>query len=464
MDVVHAMVVAISPTAATDLSLPLLGSEQAHRLLAFDGARRVDAAQFLADVRAAAATLPAGTHAVNLCEDRYQFLVAFCAVALRGQTNLLPSSRAPEVVVETLARYPDAYCLGDAQLCAMCDEPPHCHHLASGHARVDGAFVLPQLPAAQAVALGFTSGSTGQPKANCKSWRGFSASTRHNIALLRSYLPADAGTASIVATVPPQHMYGMELSVLLPLLGDFAVHTARPFFPSEIVQALHDAPAPRLLVTTPVHLRALLGSDLELPALAAIVSATAPLTVELAKAAEARWGVCVLEIFGSTETCVIAHRRTAIGAEWSLYPGISLQPQPDGTQVDAPYFDEPVLLQDIVELLPQSRFLLRGRNADLLEIAGKRASLGDLTRRLLAIPGVQDGIVFQADENASGGVRRIAALAVAPQLSEAQLLAALRRVIDPVFLPRPLRCVAALPRNETGKLPRAELLALLSGR
>ena len=459
---VNRMVAVISPAAPVDASLPLLGSDQAHRLLAFDGTRRIDAAQFVADVRAVASTLPVGAHAINLCEDRYQFLVAFCAIGLCGQTNLLPPSRAPEVIVETLARYPDSYCVGDAQLCAMCAEPPHCHHLSGEHAPVDAVFALPQLPGAHDVAIGFTSGSTGQPKANPKSWRSFSASTRRNIALLRGCLPADAGTVSIVATVPPQHMYGMELSVLLPLLGDFAVHTARPFFPSEIVQALHDAPPPRLLVTTPVHLRALLAASLELPVLAAIVSATAPLPLELAQAVEVRWSVPVLEVFGSTETCVIAHRRTAIEADWNLFPDIALQPQPDGTQVDAPYFDAPVLLQDIIELLPGHRFALRGRNADLVEIAGKRASLGDLTRRLLAIPGVQDGIMFQADEPDAGGVRRIAALAVAPQLSEAQLLAALRRVIDPVFLPRPLRCVDALPRNETGKLPRAELLALLS--
>jgi acyl-coenzyme A synthetase/AMP-(fatty) acid ligase len=344
----------------------------------------------------------------------------------------------------------------------MCAEPPHCHHLAAEHAQLDAVFVQPLLPAVQIVAIGFTSGSTGQPKANPKSWRSFSASTQRNIELLRSCLQPGIGTASIVATVPPQHMYGMELSVLLPLLGDFAVHVTRPFFPAEIVQALLDAPEPRLLVTTPVHLRALLASNQELPALAAIVSATAPLPLELAQAVEARWGTQVLEVFGSTETCVIAHRRTAIEADWNLFADVTLQPQPDGTQVDAPYFDAPMLLQDIVELLPQHRFALRGRNADLLEIAGKRASLGDLTRRLLEIPGVQDGIVFQVDETDAGGVRRIAALAVAPQLGEAQLLAALRRVIDPVFLPRPLRCVDALPRNETGKLPRAELLALLS--
>ena len=43
------------------------------------------------------------------------------------------------------------------------------------------------------------------------------------------------------------------------------------------------------------------------------------------------------------------------------------------------------------------------------------------------------------------GVHRIAALAVAPGLDEHVILEALRAAIDPVFLPRPLRLVEALP-------------------
>jgi acyl-coenzyme A synthetase/AMP-(fatty) acid ligase len=45
-----------------------------------------------------------------------------------------------------------------------------------------------------------------------------------------------------------------------------------------------------------------------------------------------------------------------------------------------------------------------------------------------------------------------------------KVMAALRDAMDPVFLPRPLRLVAELPRNETGKLPRAQLMALLAAR
>jgi acyl-coenzyme A synthetase/AMP-(fatty) acid ligase len=256
-------------------------------------------------------------------------------------------------------------------------------------------------------------------------------------------------------------MYGMEMSVLLPLLGPVAVHGARPFFPEDIAAALRDAPSAPLLVTTPVHLRALVESDARLPPLRGIVSATAPLSRELAHAAEQRFGCEVREVFGSTETCVIARRRTAREDAWTPLPGVHLASQPDGTAVHAPHLPLPVVLADLVEVHADGRFMLRGRNADLLEIAGKRASLGDLTRRLLAVPGVDDGVMVQLAPSARNGIARIAALAVAPGLQEADVLAALREHVDPVFLPRPLRLVDGLPRNETGKLPHDVLMRLL---
>jgi acyl-coenzyme A synthetase/AMP-(fatty) acid ligase len=241
------------------------------------------------------------------------------------------------------------------------------------------------------------------------------------------------------------------------------VHAAKPFFPADIAAALRAAQAPRLLVTTPVHLRALVQSGMELPPMAGIVSATAPLDRELAAAAEARFGCEVREVFGSTETCVIARRRTAREDAWTPLPGVRVQAQPDGSLVHALHLAAPVALADLVESIGDGRFRLCGRQADLLEIAGKRASLGDLTRKLLSVPGVVDGVVFQLDATDASGVRRIAALAVAPHVDEETILQALRRSIDPVFLPRPLRRVAALPRNETGKLPRHALVQLLQG-
>ncbi|MHB8911396.1 MAG: AMP-binding protein [Lysobacter sp.] len=428
-------------------------------MIAFDAGGPIDRQRFEAEVRGLAATLPAARHAINLCEDRYRFLVAFCAAASRGQTTLLPPSRAPAAIDEVLAHYADSYCLGDQPLSQT---PPGYRclpvvlpQLAGAALRIDGDAL---------VAIGFTSGSTGPPGPNPKTWASFRASTAQNLLALGDLLAGDgAATTAVVATVPPQHMYGMELSVLLPLLGPIAVHAARPFFPDDIARALRDAATPPLLVTTPVHLRALVESGVALPALAGIVCATAPLSAELALAAETRFGCEVRELFGSTETCVIARRRTAHDVAWTPLPGVRVAPQPDGTVVTAPHLSAPVVLADLVAVHADGRFELRGRNADLLDIAGKRASLGDLTRKLLAVPGVLDGVMFQLDAADANGVRRIAALVVAPTLAPEAILSALRDQVDPVFLPRRLRCVASLPRNDTGKLPRQALLELLRG-
>jgi len=447
-----------------DDALPLMAAHDGRRLVAWVDGRGVSASEFLADVAALAATLPARSHAINLCEDRYRFLVAFAAALARGQTVLLPPSRAAQVVAEVQAAHPSSHCLHDGYELAI--EPPGASAPTSPEplrlTPESQALHVTRIPGGHIAAIGFTSGSTGTPKAHAKPWRSFAASTAHNAARIRAALAArGAGPhAAIVATVPPQHMYGLETTVLLPLLADFAVHGGKPLFPGDIATALAEVAAPRVLVSTPVHLRALLDSGQALPPVAVVVSATAPLESELAARIEDAWGCELLEVFGSTETCVIATRRTARDAHWHAYPGVVLAPAPDGTRVDAPWFAQPNYLQDLVELEGDGRFLLRGRNVDMVEIAGKRASLAELTRRLLAIPGVHDGVVVQLDAEA-GGVRRIAALVVAPGLGAADIRAALREVVDPAFLPRPLRLVAALPRNEVGKLPRERVLEAL---
>jgi len=439
----------LTPRAA----LPLLADGDLHRTLIFDRGETIDVARFIAQAQALAARLPAGSHAVNLCDDRYEFLVAFCAVILAGQTNLLPASRAAQAIADVLHAYPASYALGDRTHAA------HTRHFelpVLADLQLDPVYAVPEIAADHVVAIGFTSGSTGAPKANAKTWASLCASSAMNAAVFG----ADAGALNLVATVPPQHMYGLEMSVLLPLRSRAAIHSGQPFFPADIALALAATPAPRVLVTTPIHLRALLRDGTTLPPLQAIVTATAPLDTELAAEAERRFAAPVIEVFGSTETCVIAHRRTVHDEPWHLYPGVELHPQPDGTLVQAAHFAAPTLLQDIIELLPSRQFVLRGRNSDLLEIAGKRASLGDLNRRLLAIAGVEDGVMFTLDAE-GGSVCRLAALAVAPALSEMEILAALRAAFDPVFLPRPLRLISALPRNATGKLPRDALLQAL---
>jgi acyl-coenzyme A synthetase/AMP-(fatty) acid ligase len=439
-------------------ALPLLQPADPARPIAFRHGAPVLLAQFERHVAAVSARLPRGSGMVNLCEDRYRFLVAYAAAAGVGHTVLLPPSRAEQIVAEVQRAYAGSYRLDDELVEAALsgdgvDSP--CSRSA---------------PADHTVMIGFTSGSTGEPKRFPKLWGGVHASTARNVQAIRAALSSAADGSPghalwVLATVPPQHMYGMELSVLLPLIGGVAVHAARPLFPADVAAALAELPSPRALVSTPVHLRALIESPQALPQVDLIICATAPLDQALAQAVERKLGGHLLEMFGSTETCVFASRRTAHEQAWRLYPGVTLTSEAEGTLVDAPGFAAPVLLQDLVEMQSGDRFVVRGRNSDMVEVAGKRASLGDLTRRVLAVEGVQDAVLFQSDAGSSGAIRRIAALVVAPGLTSATILERLAPSVDPAFLPRPLVLVEALPRNEVGKLPRERLLdALRRGR
>jgi acyl-coenzyme A synthetase/AMP-(fatty) acid ligase len=206
-------------------------------------------------------------------------------------------------------------------------------------------------------------------------------------------------------------------------------------------------------VTTPVHLRALLAEADELPPADFLLCATAPLSPQLAAQAEARFGAPLHEIYGCTESGGIASRRTVQGNEWRAMSGVTLRADGRGTWVKGGHVESEVMLADVIELRGRGRFLLHGRTADLVNIAGKRTSLAHLNYHLNSIEGVRDG-AFVVPEQEGEAVTRLTAYVVAPGLTSAALLAALRQRIDAAFLPRPLHFVDALPRNETGKLPR----------
>jgi hypothetical protein len=117
---------------------------------------------------------------------------------------------------------------------------------------------------------------------------------------------------------------------------------------------------------------------------------------------------------------------------------------------------------DALELLGDGRFLLHGRKADLVNIAGKRTSLAYLNHQLNAIAGVVDGVFFMPDEAAPADadarrepVTRLVALVVAPTLAAADLQRALRERIDPVHASARVRRRVAAQRNGQAAARRA---------
>lgn len=431
--------------------------------------RPIDCATFVADVDRLSRALPDRGHVLNVCVDRYRFAVGLAAALVRGQVTLMPPTTQPGLVAQLLARFPETYCLAEDAHAAI-DLTQILYDAALDTVPpATGGFVIPRIPCDRTVAYAFTSGSTGAPLPHRKTWGPLVQNVKSEADRLACG-PGPEPTA-IVATVPPQHMFGFESSLVMAWQCGAAIVAERPFYPADVVAALDRLPGRRVLVTTPFHLRALLAEAGTLPPVAQIVCATAPLSLDLASEAERRFGAPVVEIYGCTETGQLASRRPTDDACWHPLGDVALAIDADGrATASGGHVEHPTVLGDVLQaahdFASSRRFSLVGRSADLVNIAGKRTSLAYLDMQLNAIDGVVDGAFFMPpdDDAERDGVTRLAAIVVAPTLDVRRLLAALRERIDPVFLPRPVHFVDRLPRNATGKLTRATLDGLIDAQ
>lgn len=437
-------------------TLPLLSHDSPDNLIAWRADGAVTVREFLAEVYALAARFPVAGNLLNMCSDRYHFSVGLAAAIVAGKVSLLPSTHTPGVIRQIKDFAPDVFCLTDSDTCSL-DLLQLRYPGANTRPSSAYSIPIPYIDDQQLVAIVFTSGSTGKPQPHRKTWGALVASVRAEA--LRLELPANT-PCTVIGTVPPQHMYGFESTVLMPWHNGNALSHAQPFYPADICQALASVTAPRVLVSSPVHLRALLEAQLVLPQIARVVSATAPLSTQLAHDIEACCNAPLTEIYGSTETGQVASRRSTQTEQWHLFPGVKFVRQGERVYACGGHVEASVVMSDLIEPLSDEYFLLHGRIADLINIAGKRHSLASLNHLLNNIPGVVDGTFYMPDTSDGNRVTRLAACVVAPGMNASQLLTTLREHLDPVFLPRPLLFVTALPRNSTGKLPRAALRAL----
>lgn len=426
-----------------------------------DGPVRVG--EFLADAAAFAEALPPTGDLINLCEDRYRFAVGFAAGLLRERVSLQPSSLAPQSLLQLAQDFAGAVCLVDgpqmAQTARAANLPSLTVPARAGLGRAPQTD-MPLIEDDRLAAVLFTSGSTGRPQPHLKHWGRLVRNGRAEAAALG----LDRAPHVLVGTVPIQHSYGFESTFLLALHGGCSFWSGKPFYPQDINDALSAVPAPRLLVTTPFHLANWLAAATPGALPQRLLSATAPLAEGLAQQAESACGAELHEIYGSTESSALASRRTVAGAAWTLLPGAQLDFAGDVASAHGGHVEGTVPLADLIEPLPDGRFVLHGRHADLINVAGKRSSLAYLNRQLAGLEGVIDAAFYLPDETGqahdAAAITRLVAFAVAPGREAADLLAELRERVDAIFLPRPLVLLAALPRNATGKLTREALATL----
>ncbi|QJR15721.1 AMP-binding protein [Usitatibacter palustris] len=441
-------------TGARATKLPLLTCSSLAAPLLIDARDPVSVERYLGQVRALAAALPEDAPVINLCESRHGFLVAFGAALSGARVSLLPPGQARGDWERLLASHPGAIILGDP--------PPQ--DVRASHLDVRPYLGLdvrsreiPLIDADRPAAILFTSGSTGEPVGHVKTWAQLWNGAE---AWAQALGWSGADSIAIIGSIPPQHMFGLEATVALPFRMGVPIHAHKPLLPADVEGALRDGAYSYWWMTTPIHLRTSLASSAGIARSGGIVSSTMSLAPAIAKAAEARWGTAVFEIYGSTETGAMAVRRPSADPRWAPLAGLTLVPGPESVRVEGERLGEPVTVHDLLEFESDGRFHWKGRAADVVKVAGKRASISALDRRLLEIEGVEDG-AWYAPEASDGEVRRLVAFYVSEKVEPETVTECLRREVDAVFMPRPLVRVARLPRNANGKLTRAALAALV---
>ncbi|NQD35550.1 acyl--CoA ligase [Permianibacter sp. IMCC34836] len=395
------------------------------------------------------------------CEDSFEFAVGLFALWQAGHGAVLPPNAQPETLAQLL---------------------PDCAGILSDHLptaiptqqTTTAAMVRPPQPiTADALALQlFTSGSTGKPKAVHRTLRQLQAELQ---ALSQQFPLPDA---TVLATVPHHHIYGLLFRLLWPLASGRCFVAETEHYPEPLLAQIATH-APCLLISSPAHLNRLpAATDLTrvAPALVATFSSGAPLSRDSALLLQQQWGAAPYEVLGSTETGGVAWRqRDAASSDerWQLLPSVQARLTADGgLQVLSPAAERQDWcdLGDRAVLRDARHFELLGRADRIVKIEAKRLSLTELEQALATHPAVAEvaALVLDSPRSIVAVVIRLTATGQqslheqGKRAVNEQLRNHLAGRFERVLLPKRFRYVADMPRDSRGKLTQQALTALFA--
>lgn len=312
-----------------------------------------------------------------------------------------------------------------------------------------------------------TSGSSGEPKRIEKNLRQLS----NEVQALEHLWGADLGPACMIGSVATQHIYGLLFRVLWPLCAGRTFVRRQLAFPEDLQRASREQPA-FAWVASPALLKRM-GDNLDWPALRSVrrvFSSGGALPPEAAHSLQQRLGQWPTEIFGSSETGGIAWRQG--GGLWQPFAGVELSQDSDGALLIAsPYLPDGHVehTADAARIAEDGRFELLGRLDRIVKLEEKRISLPMLEHALVTHDWVSEARLGVVQENrASLGALLVlsdAGLGALRNQGRRAVTEALRRHLsehcETLALPRRWRWLRQLPLNAQGKLPQAEVEALL---
>lgn len=428
----------------------LSSSQDGAEIIAWDKHSEVNRAQFKQDIThlySQLGCLP--LRRIALCfEDHYFFLVALLACLYAGKTPVLLGHKKPARFVEQ--HYCFDYLLGDLSPIANVQQ------LSCGELINESIIhqALPPLNTAQTIEL-YTSGSTGHPKKVVKSLAMMDA----EINLLLPLFESRMSECRLVASVPPFHLYGLTFSVWLPMSIRLPISRHMLIYTEQYAALPNDVRY--VFISSPAFLKRL-DTELPAPETAIVFSSGGQLNSKAVQETLSWLQIGIDEIYGSSETGVIAHRfRDGTQQPWQSLPGISFMLRSQGWQVNSPLLEQStsIELDDDLCFIDPYHFDVIGRQSRLIKLEEKRISLDEIEQRILNLNGIVDVAVIQVERHHRP--RLAALIVISPALVadwqtqrqsiEQQWRAELGQYLDGIAIPRYWRCVSVIPTNDMNK-------------
>lgn len=304
----------------------------------------------------------------------------------------------------------------------------------------------------------YTSGSTGQPK---KIDRSMAQLLNEGRQVLQTFKFPKKFT--IFASVSHQHLYGLTFGLLLPFMSKQSFFVRQLIYPEQIehqLQQYHQQyPDGQMIVISSPALLERCAGEYEFGLACRLFSSGGRLAVGVSK--HYRQGIT--EIYGSSETGVIAHRGAG-DMFWQQLSDVKICTSENSTlmvQSKRAFCEEWVDTQDLVAISEQG-FELLGRIDRIIKLEEKRLSLDEVECTISGLEMVDDCHVLVVEH------RHRAFLSVAVVLSSSakyllkqgkktavdHLRQQLKHKLEPIATPKHWRFVERLPRNAQSKLDK----------
>ncbi len=298
----------------------------------------------------------------------------------------------------------------------------------------------------------FTSGSSAEPKLIKKTiWN----LTEEAAELTSEFSRFDSNEFNFISTTQLNHLFGLTFHFMLPFYNGYTIHTKPICYPDEI--NTENA----FLVATPAFLEKVMKHNVQWETPPKwIVTAGSKLNDDVFGYLEVSSNV--IEIYGGTETGVIAYRRKSTEKAMKKFKNVIVsQDEERQIKVISNFFPEEEIVQnDIVEFQTPETFTILSRSDRMLKIQDKRASAPELEANINRNVLVETSYCLKVGEK----------LGCAVVLNETgkeyfikkgsvSLIKHLKSELKAVseIIPQKWRFIYEIPKNITGKVDKQRL-------